>query len=173
MSVLRRRDYGGGQEMPPLRHVAGQATTTPSSPANGHMQECDTDFKHKEEEPMGFFQCHFEDVFIRHYADFSGKTSRKQFWWACLCHPGGHAHLELLLPACFCGRRSASCRHIPFPVPHNRSGCSAVVRHNPETPRRRKGLGMDIHQLRPFYRRVLAVSHPMPTGQHKMPKDTI
>ena len=33
----------------------------------------------------GFFEYYFLDLFIRHYIDFSGKTSRKQFWFGYLC----------------------------------------------------------------------------------------
>ncbi len=34
----------------------------------------------------GFFEYYFFDVFIRHYADFKGKISRKQFWIGYLCY---------------------------------------------------------------------------------------
>lgn len=34
----------------------------------------------------GFFAYYFVDVFFRHYADFKGKISRKQFWMAYLCY---------------------------------------------------------------------------------------
>ena len=61
-------------------------TTATPFPASGDMQGYDADPKRKEEAPMGFFQCYFEDIFIRHFADFSGKTSRKQFWWSYLCY---------------------------------------------------------------------------------------
>lgn len=33
----------------------------------------------------GFFEYYFLDLFIRQYFDFSGKTSRKQFWFGYLC----------------------------------------------------------------------------------------
>ncbi len=33
----------------------------------------------------GFLEYYFLDLFIRHYADFGGKTSRKQFWFGYLC----------------------------------------------------------------------------------------
>ena len=34
----------------------------------------------------GFFDYYFVDVFFRHYADFNGKISRKQFWMGYLCY---------------------------------------------------------------------------------------
>lgn len=33
----------------------------------------------------GFFEYYFIDLFIRRYADFKGKTSRRQFWMGYLC----------------------------------------------------------------------------------------
>jgi uncharacterized membrane protein YhaH (DUF805 family)/RNA polymerase subunit RPABC4/transcription elongation factor Spt4 len=38
------------------------------------------------EQPHGFFDYYFIDVFFRHYADFKGKISRKQFWMGYLCY---------------------------------------------------------------------------------------
>ena len=43
----------------------------------------------------GFFEYYFIDLFIRRYADFKGKTSRRQFWMGCLC-------FVLLLLTLFC-----------------------------------------------------------------------
>lgn len=34
---------------------------------------------------QGFFEFYFYDTFIRHYSDFKGKISRKQFWYGTLC----------------------------------------------------------------------------------------
>lgn len=43
----------------------------------------------------GFFEYYFIDLFIRRYADFKGKTSRRQFWMGGLC-------FVLLLLTLFC-----------------------------------------------------------------------
>ena len=43
----------------------------------------------------GFFEYYFIDLFIRRYADFKGKTSRRQFWMGSLC-------FVLLLLTLFC-----------------------------------------------------------------------
>lgn len=37
-----------------------------------------------DEKQTGLFQHYYVDVFLKHYADFSGKISRKQFWMAYL-----------------------------------------------------------------------------------------
>ena len=44
---------------------------------------------------LGFFEYYFIDLFIRRYADFKGKTSRRQFWMGGLC-------FVLLLLTLFC-----------------------------------------------------------------------
>lgn len=38
------------------------------------------------EQACGFFSYYFIDVFFRHYTDFKGKISRKQFWMGYLCY---------------------------------------------------------------------------------------
>ena len=91
MDETKRCPYCGKEIMAAARKCRhcgtwlDSTTFAPPFPANKDRQGCEADFKRKEEGPMGFFQCYFEDIFIRHFADFSGKTSRKQFWWSFLC----------------------------------------------------------------------------------------
>ena len=40
----------------------------------------------QEDTAQSFFSYYFVDIFIRHYADFKGKISRKQFWMGYLCY---------------------------------------------------------------------------------------
>lgn len=42
--------------------------------------------KKPDNQTRGFFEYYFVDVFFKHYADFSGKISRKQFWMGYLCY---------------------------------------------------------------------------------------
>ena len=42
--------------------------------------------KKPDNQTRGFFDYYFVDVFFKHYADFSGKISRKQFWMGYLCY---------------------------------------------------------------------------------------
>lgn len=57
---------------PPYVPVAPAMTTSQPMTAQGGRKP-------------GFFEYYFLDLFIRHYADFGGKTSRKQFWFGYLC----------------------------------------------------------------------------------------
>lgn len=38
----------------------------------------------QDDKALGLFACYFVETFFRHYADFSGKASRKQFWMGYL-----------------------------------------------------------------------------------------
>lgn len=172
MPLLRERNHGGGQEMPPLRNVAGLDHVRPSLPGKQGQARMRGRLQAQGRRPHGILPMllrrHLHPAFRR----LLGQDQPETVLVVVPLQPVCHARLELLLPAYLCNRRSSPCRHIPFPVHHDGFGHSAVVRYNPETPRRRKGLGMDIHQLCPFYRRLLAVSHPMSTRHNKMPKDT-
>lgn len=76
-----RHDYGqtpqGYQAAPPVPPVAAPygAGQPPAAQPGVAVDE----------PPRGFFDYYFVDVFFRHYADFRGTISRRQFWFACLC----------------------------------------------------------------------------------------